>query len=164
MARHHRPRQREAHEQELDQTPHLARLSQGWFGCKFCFFPGRSRAHGLKKNHNAGMPPPMRQKAISEHLHGFEGQAGLDPCPPHLPMTHAPVNSADPRTPIPVRQAVFKVGASPVFAGHRGKNQGALTAPTGSPAAGTPPSGSVDFLEAGAMTKVSSKSLRNPRS
>ena len=37
--------------------------------------------------------------------------------------------------------AVFKVGASPVFAGRCGKNQGALTAPAGSPAAGTPPSG-----------------------
>ena len=29
--------------------------------------------------------------------------------------------------------AVFKVGASPVFAGRCGKNQGALTAPVGSP-------------------------------
>ena len=60
--------------------------------------------------------------------------------------------------------AVFKTTASPVFAGRCGKNQGALTAHAGRPAAGTPPSGSVDFLEAGVMTKVSSRSLRNPRS
>ena len=45
MARHHCPRQREAHEQEMKQTRHRAGLSQGWTRCKFCFFFRPERAH-----------------------------------------------------------------------------------------------------------------------